>query len=62
MDPIDQPDRLSIDEVEARLADFRSLMEEVSVASAGACSLVPVIAAIVEAAALVGITSAPSGR
>ncbi|MBR0820280.1 hypothetical protein [Bradyrhizobium liaoningense] len=51
-----------MDEIENRLASLRLLREEVSVSSAGACSLVPVLAAIVEAAALAGISSAPGGR
>jgi len=52
----------NIDDIEQRLANFRLLREEVSVSSAGACSLVPVVAAIVEAAALAGISSSPFGR
>jgi hypothetical protein len=52
----------SMDDIEARLASLRLLREEVSVSSAGACSLIPVVAAIVEAAALAGISSSPFGR
>lgn len=51
-----------MDILEARLESLRLLREEVSVASAGACSWVPVVAAIVEAAALAGISSSPFGR
>jgi hypothetical protein len=51
-----------IEDIELKLAKFRLLREEVSVASSGACSLVPVVAAIVEAAALAGISSSPFGR
>lgn len=52
----------SMDEIELRLATLRLLREEVSVSSSGACSLIPVVAAIVEAAALAGISSSPFGR
>jgi len=52
----------SMDEIERRLASLRLLREEVSVSSSGACSLIPVVAAIVEAAALAGISSSPFGR
>jgi hypothetical protein len=55
------PDQL-INDIEKRLAKLRLLREEVSVSSSGACSLVPVVAAIVEAAALAGISSSPFGR
>ncbi len=53
---------LDVEDIEIQLAKFRILREEVSVASSGACSLVPVLAAIVEAAALAGISSSPFGR
>ena len=52
----------SMDEIERQLATLRLLREEVSVSSSGACSLIPVVAAIVEAAALAGISSSPFGR
>jgi hypothetical protein len=52
----------SIDEIERRLNTLRLLREEVSVSSSGACSFIPVVAAIVEAAALAGISSSPCGR
>jgi len=51
-----------MDIIEARLDSLRLLREEVSVASASTCSWVPVVAAIVEAAALAGISSSPFGR
>ena len=53
---------INLDEIERRLATLRLLREEVSVSSAGACSLVPVLAAIVEVAAQAGISSSPGGR
>lgn len=53
---------MSMDEIEQRLQTLRLLREEVSVSSSGSCSLIPVVAAIVEVAALAGISSSPFGR
>ncbi len=62
MNPIDFTSTNVMDDIETRLASLRLLREEVSVSNSGACSFVPVLAAIVEAAALAGISSSPCGR